>query len=408
MYLTETTFVLAVDDRKLSERIREVLAHYKEHGVVRISGVDLPDPMAVPDVKRNFAGTPMNFTNVQVYGLSNFTVDHVNTDLDNMQLFVALKMERLVILGNYSVKSWLTRSAGPFNITLIDVEATGAAELNRDEEGKLGASDHRLDMAFRDAKVDFHNFGLVGTFLQGVVASAGPVIFEAVKPSIIAQVDERVGKDLDKKLKILGEKFSSPDADRPLDRAVIEGRKYVRINGYDPYHLKDYVLQEGIVKIEISRLWTAGLSHFYRVGDVSLSMDSGTIQLGVTLATGLLTGNCVWKVTIGEYKKTGDTNFTVSHLQVKAVVNQSLDVSQHPVLDDLDLHIGRLQVQMDRAEKMDLMIEFFINTLPDLLKHIIVDAIEQPIKAKAQEILNKIDVEEMVDKNLPEVDNIVL
>lgn len=87
---------------------------------------------------------------------------------------------------------------------------------------------------------------------------------------------------------------------------------------------------------------------------------------------------------------------------------QSIDVSQHPVLRKLDINVGKILLDMSGLGKLDIVAETIVNTLPDLLRHIIVDATEIPIKIKAQEILDRIDVEQLVDKNLPELDRIGL
>lgn len=44
-------------------------------------------------------------------------------------------MPRLVVLGNYTAKSWFKKAAGPFNVTILDVTSSGAAALTRDEDG---------------------------------------------------------------------------------------------------------------------------------------------------------------------------------------------------------------------------------------------------------------------------------
>jgi hypothetical protein len=72
--------------RRLSDQIKAVISNYREFGSVTVPGITLPEPLTVPDIKKTFAGNPMTFTTVKVYGLSNFTIDHVNTDLDKMQV----------------------------------------------------------------------------------------------------------------------------------------------------------------------------------------------------------------------------------------------------------------------------------------------------------------------------------
>lgn len=75
---------------KLSDQIRAVLRHYENAGVVTIPGQKLlPDPLPMADLKKNFGfGTTMTFINMSVYGLNNFTIEHVNTDVDRLQVSI--------------------------------------------------------------------------------------------------------------------------------------------------------------------------------------------------------------------------------------------------------------------------------------------------------------------------------
>ena len=72
---------------KLSDQIRAVIRHYKKFGTVTVPDASsIPDPMSLPNIKKSFSGMEMTFTNQKVYGLSNFTIEHINTDLDKMQV----------------------------------------------------------------------------------------------------------------------------------------------------------------------------------------------------------------------------------------------------------------------------------------------------------------------------------
>lgn len=88
------------------------------------------------------------------------------------------------------------------------------------------------------------------------------------------------------------------------------------------------------------------------------------------------------------------------------VVNQSTNTSKPPVLDDIQLELGNIQVRFDGAGTIDYFIEFGVNVIPNLLRYQIMDALETPIKMRAQEILNTINVEKMVHENLPKIDEI--
>lgn len=103
-------------EKGLSNQIRKILHHYQKAGEVKIPGPSiLPDPLDMPDTRNSFSLASMTFTNMKVYGLSNFTVEHVNTDIDKMQvnkLYHFLKTEYskyiwLCAVHNYKINAFL-------------------------------------------------------------------------------------------------------------------------------------------------------------------------------------------------------------------------------------------------------------------------------------------------------------
>jgi len=193
------------------------------------------------------------------------------------------------------------------------------------------------------------------------------------------------------------------------DMAVAEGRSYVRRMGFDPYHIADRHINEGPLNFTITELTVAGLSNFQRVGDIGLQVRGPVLQLAVHVITGSVNGSLRWNYQLGLTKtfgRTGVSNFTVDHIQVRALVNQTLDIRNKPVLEKLDIEVGKIEVQMDRKEPLDYVIEIAINSLPSLLRHIIVDALEEPIKMKVQTILDDVKIEKLVEDRLPELDRL--
>lgn len=72
---------------KLSDQIRIVLYNYRITKVVVIPGQTFfPDPMPMQDFKKTFSVGTMAFSSLMCHGLSNFTIEHVNTDVDRMQV----------------------------------------------------------------------------------------------------------------------------------------------------------------------------------------------------------------------------------------------------------------------------------------------------------------------------------
>lgn len=81
-----------------------------------------------------------------------------------------------------------------------------------------------------------------------------------------------------------------------------------------------------------------------------------------------------------------------------------MDTRKPPQLDDIQLELGNIQVRFDGAGTVDYIIELAINVLPNLLRYQIMDALENPIKLRIQEELNRINIEQIVNENLPKID----
>ncbi|BES90745.1 Haemolymph juvenile hormone Hypothetical protein protein (JHBP) [Nesidiocoris tenuis] len=395
------------DKTKLSNQIRGALKYYKDYRIVAVPGADVPDPFPVPNFSKKMGGTPFTFFNTTMYGMSNYSIQHINTNLEKMQVYIEVFMPRLVVLGNYTAKSWFKKAAGPFNVTILDVTSSGAAALTRDEDGNLLASDSEMDMQFRDGRVDFKNLGLMGSILQGMLSGAAPLLFDAIKPAVLGEINDKIRTDINNKIRTVGSKFIASNASSPLDQAIEEARSYMRTNGYDPFRIENYVLKKSVLLVNISEFTLNGVSDFYKASDIELSMDNGTLELGLHIATKKLHGRCRWLFAFGNrFARAGWSNFTVNYIQTKFYVTQSLDITEHPQLRQLDINVGKIILDVSGLGKLDIIAETLVNTLPDLLRHIIVDAIEIPIKIKAQEILDRVNVQELLDKTLPELDRI--
>lgn len=309
-------------------------------------------------------------------------------------------MKRLIILGNYTLKSFFSQSKGPFNVTLMEVDSEGAAELEPDEDGQLQASESQMDMFTKSMKMDFKN--LRSTLISSFMDGAGLFLFDSMKPAILEKINNVLRIDFNKKLKSITSKLNGTIS--PVDIALAEGRRYCRRKGYDPYHVQNFQSNQGLFTVKIRDFVLVGMSRFYRVGNLSLSMDSGIVQIAVHVATGQLNGTCEWSIAIGSYEKKSNSNFTVEHLQVRALVNQSLDLRKHPQLDDLDVELGRIHLKVGSESPVELIIAKVVNSLPKLIRHIIVDAVEKPLKDKIQEILNDVNVNSVVEEHLPSLD----
>jgi hypothetical protein len=138
-------------------------------------------------------------------------------------------------------------------------------------------------------------------------------------------------------------------------------------------------------------------------------MEDNVVYAGVHVGTQRLEGRTMWEVQVGGLLSlAGSTSFTVEYIHIKTEVSQPLDTRKRPVLRDLDIDVGNIQVRMDGAGTLDYVTELVVNVLPNLLRYQIVNAVEGPIKLHVQEIMDSTDIEELIEQKLPELDTIKL
>lgn len=72
---------------RLSEQVAAVLEHYKSADPVGMPGAPIPDPMPVPEMKKDipFSGT-LTLKNQSVYGLSKFRIESAYSNLADMEV----------------------------------------------------------------------------------------------------------------------------------------------------------------------------------------------------------------------------------------------------------------------------------------------------------------------------------
>ncbi|KAG7199805.1 hypothetical protein KM043_000467 [Ampulex compressa] len=395
---------IATGERKLGDHIRAILKHYQQEDPVGLPGAPIPDPMPVPDMKHSFSMYTMNFKRVQVYGLSKFRIERVESELALMQVRVALNISTLDIRGWYTLSSWLSRSAGNFTVKLRGVEVQGVARLQVGTDGKLQAQDIDMDLTFLNIDLDFKNLGFLGSVFQGVINSVGSFIFDSIKPFILKEVNTNMRGEVNKQISQLPQYF--PNSISPFDMAVAEARRQVSQMGYDPFKVKDYGQTLGVFTVMSTHTWITGLASFYRIGNVTLSMENGTVYALLDVGTQEIEGKTAWEISVigGFLSRAGTVSFTVQYLRVRIKLSQPLDTRKRPTLEELDLELGNIQARIHGAGTLDCLMEASINIVPNLLRYQIMDAIEAPLKRRIQEELNKVDVEQLIRDKIPVIE----
>ncbi|XP_005180333.1 uncharacterized protein LOC101891975 [Musca domestica] len=394
-----------VSENRLAAQLYAVLNHYKQEDPIGFPGAPVPDPMDVPDMKKNLGMATLSMYDVQSYGLSKFRIVSIKADLNAMTVKCAVELDEMITKGSYTLTSFFSKANGPFIVILKKVLITGVATLAVQRDGHLLTDHIKMDVTFADMSMDFQNLGFLGTVFQGIVNSAPNLVFDAMKPFMLQEADSKLREDIDKNIaKLMGDKLL-PNSISPLDMAIAEGRKQVREMGYDPFRLPDYNRTMGVFGMQLSNTWIHGLSTFYRHGDVIASMENNTIFLEVTVGTQQIAGGGQWEVNGGLVSRVGHIQFTLQYIRLTVDVSQPLDTRKRPQINDLQIDMGNIQVRCDGAGTLDYVMEFVVNILPNLLRYQIMDALENPIRMRIQEKFNTIDVEQTIKENFEKYQN---
>ena len=239
--------------------------------------------------------------------------------------------------------------------------------------------------------------------LQTTLSAAGLAVLTALKPYILSQIDERITTEANALLKDVP-KIPHITELSPVDWAVVEGRKFMK-RYYEPFEIqKIFDHDSEFLAASLGPVQIRGLSNFARVGTVNVKMVNSTVQIGLRLITGRVFGHCRFSYDFGKVQnaRNGTADFTIEHLQFQAKINQSMDLRKKPILDDLQVETGKIMIRLDGGGKLDYFAELGMQFLPRMLRYLITDAMEEPIKRIIQEkVFDKLDVNQIVQDNLP-------
>ncbi|GAB0100284.1 uncharacterized protein DMENIID0001_162970 [Sergentomyia squamirostris] len=392
-----------VAESRLSAQLFAIIEHYKQPDPIGLPGAPVPDPMKIPTIKKTIAMSTLTMENAQAYGLSKFRIKFVRMDLNAMKVFAGIQVDQMILKGDYTLSAFFSRSNGPFTVVLKDVFTQGNVSLGVEIDGKIRTQDMQMDSTFADMSMDFKNLGFMGSVFQGVINSAPNLVFDAMKPFMLKEAYAKISQEVDSNLeKAFGDNLL-PNSISPLDMAIAEGRKKVRAMGYDPFLVRDYNHTVGMFSMQMTNTWMYGASSFYRNGDITVTMENNTVTVKTQVGTQQIKGSTQWELSMGGMiTRAGRAQFIMEHIKMTTAMSQSLDVRNRPVIKDLQIELGNIQVRSEGAGTLDYVIEFAVNVLPNLLRYQIMDAIENPAKSRVQEELNKIDVEKFIRQKLPE------
>lgn len=319
--------------------------------------------------------------------------------LSKLQVDGVIVLDELRTSGLYTLNSLFARSNGPFKVILKKVVVKISASLGVTSSGNLAIDRIRMDITFADMSMDFQNLGFLGSLFQGFVNTAPTLVFDAMKPFILQEADKQFRAQINGNIEKMLDGRLLPNSITPLDMAIAEGRKRVREMGYDPLHLPDYNHTVGIISAQLSNTWIYGIASFHRVGDMIIAMEDNVVTVKLHVGTQEVTGASQWEIGWGLINRVGQVQFSVHHIHLVANISQSLDTRQKPQINELQIDLGNIQVRCDGAGTLDYILEFVVNVLPNLLRYQIVNALENPIRARIQEHFNTINMEQLIKEN---------
>ncbi|KAG8040438.1 hypothetical protein G9C98_002434, partial [Cotesia typhae] len=175
------------------------------------------------------------------------------------------------------------------------------------------------------------NLGFLESVFQGAMNSLGSFIFNNIKPFILNEVNTNIRGEVNKKISKLPYYF--PNSISPFDMAIAEARKQVSDLGYDPYKLKDYSQNSGLITVVSSNTWLTGLSSFYRMGNITLTMENGTVNAVIDVGTQEIDGRTHWEVGLinGFLSRAGTISFTVQYLRMQMKLIQPVDTRKQEI-----------------------------------------------------------------------------
>lgn len=91
--------------------------------------------------------------------------------------------------------------------------------------------------------------------------------------------------------------------------------------------------------------------------------------------------------------------------QVKVNVSQSLNTDHPPVLEDIQLELGNIQIRFDGTGSLDYLVELGINVMPNLIRYQVMNALEGPVKTRIQEALDQVDIKYLIAENADKIDD---
>ncbi|GJQ86241.1 hypothetical protein Trydic_g8941 [Trypoxylus dichotomus] len=158
---SSTNKTIQEGQQKIAKYVRAILDHYKQKDPVGLPDIPIPYPKRIGPLHLSISIGKITMDNMTVHGLEKFKIDHIEIDLAKMIAEVAVTIEKLVIYGNYTMRSLFISSNGPFTVKLKKVYGKAEATLEVEREGYLEAQGINMDMHFKDINLNLNGSAFI-------------------------------------------------------------------------------------------------------------------------------------------------------------------------------------------------------------------------------------------------------
>lgn len=385
-------------------RVRGILLHLR-NGQPGLPGLDIPDPMPVPDFDSDSGSTKAHMTNVTISGQSVFTIHKLQINLVKMELELCLNLSQLSVRGNYSLNGrvgfFTISGQGGFWMNVIRVYTSGWAKLSVTNSGQLQMSDIDLDLNVQEIQLHFENLlgkGFMGSLGNTLINALSKVIFQSVKPNILEKMEAIVVDNLNEQFAKLPPQPVLLTALSPLDVAIAQSAEQIRSNDLDPFNLANHEssFEKTVFTISFSGSvglydgYVIGLSTLHRSGDILASFSNNSLQLSALLGFDSLEGGYIWRAVFMGVEKSGGVHFRIESVQLLVEVTLVNELGASPTIGRLEItDIQQIGIDVDGLSSFDFVLEFITNFITNVFKSQLSAAVDGPIRDLVQENLNQ-------------------
>ncbi|UYV68200.1 hypothetical protein LAZ67_5003371 [Cordylochernes scorpioides] len=200
-------------DPALEAYLREILDNFKQEMQNGLPALKVPplDPLVLEEkdvvVDDEHTKLKINFPQINVHGLSTFSVPLLHSNLDQFHVRLQLNISQVTLDGLYDMKGRVARifplhGNGEFNINLTDIQIHGEARLDV-RPRHMSVAHLELDLNWGQLTIFLENFLGGGSFaqaLQRMLPVIGKGIFNKFRPQILTELNSALVKEINKEL----------------------------------------------------------------------------------------------------------------------------------------------------------------------------------------------------------------